>query len=179
MVLPACSPLIHHHHEQVTKGPQQLAPPLPSPQRPTMTVHVPKGKIVKMCNKHPNTEVTLDGKELWDEFYRRGTEMIVNRAGRYANTVCQAPMLLNHVNLWMTHWLSLPNWACVWKSFRNCCKQNVYSCTMSRHQMVDLSSRLLPVAMRLLCTGECFLVSVPVSLGLNLRPSIPWSWRSF
>ena len=27
-------------------------------------------------------EVTLEGKSLWDEFYRRGTEMIVNRAGR-------------------------------------------------------------------------------------------------
>lgn len=27
-------------------------------------------------------EVTLEGKTLWDEFYCRGTEMIVNRAGR-------------------------------------------------------------------------------------------------
>ena len=26
--------------------------------------------------------VTLEGQELWDEFYKRGTEMIVNRAGR-------------------------------------------------------------------------------------------------
>ena len=26
--------------------------------------------------------VTLEGRELWDEFFKRGTEMIVNRAGR-------------------------------------------------------------------------------------------------
>ena len=26
--------------------------------------------------------VTLEGQELWEEFYKRGTEMIVNRAGR-------------------------------------------------------------------------------------------------
>lgn len=30
-----------------------------------------------------NIEATLEGKSLWDEFCRRGTEMIVNRAGRY------------------------------------------------------------------------------------------------
>ena len=28
--------------------------------------------------------MSLDGKSLWDEFCRRGTEMIVNRAGRLA-----------------------------------------------------------------------------------------------
>ena len=27
-------------------------------------------------------EITLEGKNLWDEFCRRGTEMIVNRSGR-------------------------------------------------------------------------------------------------
>ena len=31
---------------------------------------------------HKGIEVTLEGKPLWDEFCRRGTEMIVNRAGR-------------------------------------------------------------------------------------------------
>lgn len=30
-----------------------------------------------------NIEATLEGKSLWDEFCQRGTEMIVNRAGRY------------------------------------------------------------------------------------------------
>ena len=39
-------------------------------------------KVNKLCHRHSNIEVTLDGKELWDEFYRRGTEMIVNRSGR-------------------------------------------------------------------------------------------------
>ena len=43
---------------------------------------IPAGKITNYCTKHPHIEVTLDGKELWDEFFRRGTEMIVNRAGR-------------------------------------------------------------------------------------------------
>ncbi|XP_019851875.1 PREDICTED: T-box protein 2-like isoform X2 [Amphimedon queenslandica] len=43
---------------------------------------IPAGKITNYCPKHPHIEVTLDGKELWDEFFRRGTEMIVNRAGR-------------------------------------------------------------------------------------------------
>lgn len=38
-----------------------------------------------------NIEVTLEGKTLWDEFYRRGTEMIVNRAGRYTFLI---PLLL-------------------------------------------------------------------------------------
>lgn len=33
------------------------------------------------CHKG-NIEVSLEGKSLWDEFYHRGTEMIVNRAGR-------------------------------------------------------------------------------------------------
>ncbi len=33
------------------------------------------------CHKG-SIEVTLEGKQLWDEFCRRGTEMIVNRAGR-------------------------------------------------------------------------------------------------
>ena len=51
----------------------QVAPVLPPP---TAT------KVNKLCHRHSNIEVTLDGKELWDEFYRRGTEMIVNRSGR-------------------------------------------------------------------------------------------------
>lgn len=43
---------------------------------------IPSGKTTNFCPKHPHIEVTLDGKDLWDDFYRRGTEMIVNRAGR-------------------------------------------------------------------------------------------------
>ena len=43
--------------------------------------------ITKKRNKfvRPNCaiEITLEGKNLWDEFCRRGTEMIVNRSGRY------------------------------------------------------------------------------------------------
>ena len=34
-----------------------------------------------VCNKSC-TEVVLEGKALWNEFCHRGTEMIVNRAGR-------------------------------------------------------------------------------------------------
>lgn len=43
--------------------------------------HIPKC-VPKMCNKHPPVDISLDGCELWEEFYKRGTEMIVNRAGR-------------------------------------------------------------------------------------------------
>ncbi len=32
--------------------------------------------------KASSIDVVLDGKSLWDEFCRRGTEMIVNRSGR-------------------------------------------------------------------------------------------------
>lgn len=64
-----------------TPGQQQQQPP---PQRPipSLPPTIPTGKITSFCSKHPHVEVTLDGKELWDEFFRRGTEMIVNRAGR-------------------------------------------------------------------------------------------------
>ena len=51
----------------------RVAPVLPPP---TAT------KVNKLCDRHSNIEVTLDGKELWDEFYRRGTEMIVTPSGR-------------------------------------------------------------------------------------------------
>ena len=37
---------------------------------------------MKANNTRSRIEVSLDGKSLWEEFYRRGTEMIVNRAGR-------------------------------------------------------------------------------------------------
>ena len=47
----------------------RVAPVLPPP-------------TAKLCDRHSNIEVTLDGKELWDEFYRRGTEMIVTPSGR-------------------------------------------------------------------------------------------------
>ena len=39
-----------------------------------------RSKIVKLNSA---IEITLEGKNLWDEFCRRGTEMIVNRSGRY------------------------------------------------------------------------------------------------
>ena len=43
---------------------------------------VASGNIARLCSRHPHIEVTLENKELWDAFYRKGTEMIVNRAGR-------------------------------------------------------------------------------------------------
>ena len=43
---------------------------------------VPPPKVHRFCTKHPHIEITLDGKELWDQFYQKGTEMIVNRSGR-------------------------------------------------------------------------------------------------
>ena len=78
--------------------PSQQEQYLPGPPLPTATVHqpiaasisqphvpiVPHGKVQKFCPKHPNIEITIDNKELWDQFYHRGTEMIVNRAGRWA-----------------------------------------------------------------------------------------------
>jgi hypothetical protein len=60
---PASSSSLHH-------GPQSAS----SPNR--------TGSITRLCSRHPHIEVTLDSKELWDEFHKRGTEMIVNRAGR-------------------------------------------------------------------------------------------------
>lgn len=51
-------------------------------QQQVQQVHsIPRSRP-KLCSKHPPVEVSLDGRELWDEFYSRGTEMIVNRAGR-------------------------------------------------------------------------------------------------
>ena len=65
--------LISESSDTVEDAAQQ--PPVLPP--PTAT------KVNKLCDRHSNIEVTLDGKELWDEFYRRGTEMIVTRSGRY------------------------------------------------------------------------------------------------
>lgn len=69
-----------------------LAPPPPPPavsvhqaigsSQPQHVPVVPQGKVQTFCPKHPNIEITIDNKELWDQFYHRGTEMIVNRAGR-------------------------------------------------------------------------------------------------
>lgn len=57
--------------------------PHPPPPDPTSgsTVEPPRKKSKGVSN-HGSIEVTLEGKSLWDEFYCRGTEMIVNRAGR-------------------------------------------------------------------------------------------------
>ena len=51
------------------------------PTEPSTAPDPPK-KRTKGGGKHGNVEVTLEGKTLWDEFYCRGTEMIVNRSGR-------------------------------------------------------------------------------------------------
>lgn len=51
------------------------------PPEPATTPDPPK-KRTRGGGKHGNVEVTLEGKNLWDEFYCRGTEMIVNRSGR-------------------------------------------------------------------------------------------------
>lgn len=53
---------------------------LPSATAGLSIVDVPR-KRAKLI-KHGQIEVSLEGKNLWDEFYRRGTEMIVNRLGR-------------------------------------------------------------------------------------------------
>jgi hypothetical protein len=44
----------------------------------------PSKKRNKFVRPNCPIEITLEGKNLWDEFCRRGTEMIVNRSGRYA-----------------------------------------------------------------------------------------------
>ena len=54
----------------------------PDEQKPPHQQPVILRSRPKVCSKHPPVEVTLDGRDLWDQFYRRGTEMIVNRAGR-------------------------------------------------------------------------------------------------
>lgn len=47
---------------------------------------LPRKKLrVAAISQKGNIEATLEGKTLWDEFCRRGTEMIVNRAGRYVD----------------------------------------------------------------------------------------------
>ena len=43
----------------------------------------PPKKRTKIVKTNNAIEITLEGKNLWDEFCRRGTEMIVNRSGRY------------------------------------------------------------------------------------------------
>lgn len=43
----------------------------------------PSKKRNKFVRPNCPIEITLEGKNLWDEFCRRGTEMIVNRSGRY------------------------------------------------------------------------------------------------
>ncbi|XP_019864386.1 PREDICTED: T-box transcription factor TBX5-A-like isoform X2 [Amphimedon queenslandica] len=65
----------------ITANQQRPIPSLTLP-RPAASVPIPAGQVIKYCPKHPAISVTLDGKDLWDEFYRVGTEMIVNRAGR-------------------------------------------------------------------------------------------------
>ena len=55
---------------------------LPPPVTPGQAPPIPPPNINRFCMKHPNIEITLDGKELWDQFYQKGTEMIVNRSGR-------------------------------------------------------------------------------------------------
>ena len=58
--------------------------------RESSTQDPPKKKlrIAATTSHRGNIEVTLEGKSLWDEFCHRGTEMIVNRAGRYNDYNC-------------------------------------------------------------------------------------------
>eukprot|EP00731_Ephydatia_muelleri_P020592 Em0013g319a len=59
--------------------------PLPEPPRSSwMAEEVPGHDTVRGVQQMGScyATVSLDGKSLWEEFYRRGTEMIVNRAGR-------------------------------------------------------------------------------------------------
>ena len=65
--------------------------PTPAPPMPTQASNPPpaiepprkKSKTSGGGSKYGNVEVTLEGKTLWEDFYHRGTEMIVNRAGRW------------------------------------------------------------------------------------------------
>ena len=63
-----------------------IAPPVEDGMRgvalTTTTVSEPPKKRSKMVKLSSAIEITLEGKNLWDEFCRRGTEMIVNRSGR-------------------------------------------------------------------------------------------------
>ena len=44
--------------------------------------YLPSSHSPVSCLHKANVEVSLEGKSLWEEFCRRGTEMIVNRSGR-------------------------------------------------------------------------------------------------
>ena len=51
----------------------------------------PSKKRNKFVKPNCPIEITLEGKNLWDEFCRRGTEMIVNRSGRYIPVIIVIP----------------------------------------------------------------------------------------
>ena len=65
---------------QTNDGDRHPHPPPPEPT--SSSTSEPPRKKSKGGSSHGNIEVTLEGKNMWDEFYCRGTEMIVNRAGR-------------------------------------------------------------------------------------------------
>lgn len=72
-----------HHLVTTVSGDEACTP---DEQKPPQQQPVILRSRLKVCSKHPPVEATLDGRDLWDQFYRRGTEMIVNRAGRYSIT---------------------------------------------------------------------------------------------
>ena len=41
------------------------------------------GTILPAGNKDPRIRIVLEGAELWDQFFRAGTEMIITKSGRY------------------------------------------------------------------------------------------------
>lgn len=69
----------------ITTNQQRPIPSLTLPAAPA-PISIPVGQVIKYCPKHSAISVTLDGKQLWDDFFLVGTEMIVNRAGRYVCT---------------------------------------------------------------------------------------------
>ena len=63
-----------------------IAPPVNDGMRGVDTgprgINEPPKKRAKYTKTNSAIEITLEGKNLWEEFCRRGTEMIVNRSGR-------------------------------------------------------------------------------------------------
>ena len=43
----------------------------------------PRGPLAEEENVNDDPKVTLDQKELWDQFHKIGTEMVITKSGRY------------------------------------------------------------------------------------------------
>ena len=68
--LPVPSDINQSTNTTITTNQQRPIPCLTLPAAPPS---IPSGKIIRYCPKHPAISVTLDGKQLWDDFYHVGT----------------------------------------------------------------------------------------------------------